>query len=470
MPIMKLNSLIKNVLFLVLISFLSCSKNEIIPEDIEVNDFVWSAMNAYYKYQGEIPDLADTKFVTQDELNDYLDDFNTPEELFNSLLYQNDIASIISADYNELEAAEDVITTTTGLFLDIAEDEHEGYYAYAKYVIKDSNAYDLGIRNGMIFTQINGATVTAETNVDIVYTENVGSLTHADYVNGSAAANGIITSDILVDVDSQQNPIVATNVFNATNSTIGYLAFNHFSNDFSSELNSVFSDFSSNDINALILDLRYNTGDGDIEMANYIGSMITGQFEGEVFTKQLWNEKVMTNINNEFLTTYFPDEIEFEDETSERINSLGLDTLYCIVSEETSSISVILLNALTPYITVVLIGEPTGNNNLVSTILYDSDDYTKTGENFNTNHTYAIQPIVFEAVNSNNENNALPINISINEDDFTLEYGFLGDENEPLTARTIEYLVTGAKPSLANPIIVNQKVISESANKVFFSF
>jgi len=68
---------------IVLTLFFNCSKDDnLIPKDIEIQDFVWKGMNAYYLWQGSKPDLADTRFSTQSELNDYLNGYNSPEEIF----------------------------------------------------------------------------------------------------------------------------------------------------------------------------------------------------------------------------------------------------------------------------------------------------------------------------------------------------------------------------------------------------
>ena len=54
----------------------------------------------------------------------------------------------------------------------------------------------------------------------------------------------------------------------------------------------------SNQINDLILDLRYNGG-GLVRSAVNLAGMITGQFNGEVFAKYLWNRKLMTYFNSD---------------------------------------------------------------------------------------------------------------------------------------------------------------------------
>jgi len=61
-----MKNLYKILLFLCISLILyNCTKEDEIPADVEVNDFIWKAMNAYYLYQDQIPDLADRRFNNQ---------------------------------------------------------------------------------------------------------------------------------------------------------------------------------------------------------------------------------------------------------------------------------------------------------------------------------------------------------------------------------------------------------------------
>ena len=61
----------KRVLFTALLVLLfSCGNDDDVlnaPDDLAVKDFMWKAMNLWYFWQAEIPNLADNKFTT-DEL------------------------------------------------------------------------------------------------------------------------------------------------------------------------------------------------------------------------------------------------------------------------------------------------------------------------------------------------------------------------------------------------------------------
>ena len=64
--------------------FISCEdKDDIaVPNNLEINDFVWKGLNLYYYWQADSPDLADTRFSTQSQLNSFLSNYSTPESLF----------------------------------------------------------------------------------------------------------------------------------------------------------------------------------------------------------------------------------------------------------------------------------------------------------------------------------------------------------------------------------------------------
>ena len=55
--------------------------------------------------------------------------------------------------------------------------------------------------------------------------------------------------------------------------------------DYNSDLNDVSSNFLSNGVDELVLDLRYNPG-GRISTSINLASMITGQFNNQVFAKK----------------------------------------------------------------------------------------------------------------------------------------------------------------------------------------
>ncbi|TYP99199.1 C-terminal processing protease CtpA/Prc [Tenacibaculum adriaticum] len=445
-------SLLLIVTLLTSFLFYNCSKTEEIPQDIKINDFVWGGMNAYYKWQGEVLDLADNRFVNRNQLNNYLAGFNAPDDLFYSLIsYQNEyprdpqrIFSWIVDDYIALEDSFQGRRLTSGMkvTLNRYEDGSNNVYAYVRDVVIGSDAENNGVTRGMIFSEINGTQITIG-NYNDLFDLNSFTISLADFNGGNPIVNGSTIN--VTKTDLQENPVkIAKTVFDNGTTKIGYLMYNQFSTEFDDELNNAFATFKADAITDLIVDLRYNGG-GSVRSAIYLGSMISTQSNDAIFAKQIWNNKVMSNINNSNFIDYFTDQIN-NGIVSESINSLNLNTVYFIVSDATASASELVINALKAYIDVKLVGTQTVGKQVGSITLYDSDDYTRNGPNFNTSHAWAIQPIVLEIQNKDNENEPegyIP-EVEIEEDPANL--GVLGDpNNEPLLERTIQYILTGSK-------------------------
>jgi C-terminal processing protease CtpA/Prc len=126
-----------------------------------------------------------------------------------------------------------------------------------------------------------------------------------------------------------------------------------------------------------------------------------------VFFKEKWNTDIQTALeqsNPESLNNPFVDEMIKRNSNGDvtyqqSINSLNLNKVYVITSRSTASASELVINGLAPYIDVVQIGLTTRGKPQASITLYDSQDYTR--NNVNPNHTYALQPLIYESENAN---------------------------------------------------------------------
>jgi C-terminal processing protease CtpA/Prc len=472
---MKKNFII-NVLAIIFL-FTSCEKTKTYGIDATVNDeinyFIWKGLNTFYLWQKEVPDLADDRFANFTDLYFYFRGYSSPEDVFESLLNKPaDRFSWIVEDYVALENSFQGINVSNGMEFGLVQytNGSDNVFGYVRYVIANSNADTRGISRGMIFNSINGSQLTLTNYKNLLFSDDISyTIGFADYNDGVPNANN---NDIsLLKEELQENPVAITRVFTEGTNKIGYLMYNQFVRNYDGQLNAAFSNLKSEGITDLIIDLRYNGG-GSVSSATYLGSMVTGQFNGDLYSQEVWNDKVRNALPAERFLNNFTDEIKNTDSNGnvilqESINSLGLDNVYFITSYSTASASELVINSLSSHIDVKLVGKTTRGKQVGSITLYDSDNLQRTGDNLNTNHTYAMQPLVLEISNKDNINypngiipgNTLP-GIELGEDYNNL--GVLGERTDPLLDRTLIYITTGSKTS-------NKKVNSFDFNEVFNS-
>lgn len=461
-----MKSHLKITLFLFL-SFLifSCQDNDDVAEPIglEINDFVWKGMNLYYLWQADVPNLSDSRFATQKELNNFLTGYSKPEDLFNALRVNSTIDrfSWIVDDYLELEGALQGTTNNNGVDFGLSRKSSGSteLFGWVRYIIPNSDASTKNIKRGDIFTAVNGTQLTINNYQSLLFgSNNDYTLNLADLNGGVFTANG--KSIALTKTVLNENPILLNTVINSGTHKIGYLVYNAFYANYDTQLNTAFETLKTQGITDFVLDLRYNSG-GSVLTATRLASMITGQFTGQIFAKQQWNAKVSAyyDANNPAaLKNIFSDKIG-----TTSIKSLNLSKIYILTSKSSASASELLINGLKPYITVVQIGDVTTGKNVGSITLYDSPTFGK--ENRNPNHRYAMQPIVLKIVNASGFGDYQDGLIPTFELKENLEnLNVLGNTSEPLLSLAIGK-ITGTKKTAQPSSGINYDYFEDSKSK-----
>lgn len=407
--------------------------------DVPVYDFVWKGMNLYYLWKDEVPALRDGRFANQGELNTYLQGFSTPEDLFTNLLYKReevDRWSVIFSDYRVLENALQGVVRSNGVEfgLKYLPGSNTEVFGYVRYILPNSDASGKSIERGDLFRSVNGTDLNTS-NYQNLLSQLTYTLDLATYSSGTLTPTGEHVT--LTKSEYAENPVYLVNVHQKGSHKIGYLMYNGFFSNYNNDLNAAFAQLSGQGITDLVLDLRYNGG-GSVRTATYLASMITGQFTGQLFSRQQWNSTIQAHYESnspEALQELFTSQMG----TGTAINSLNLDKVYILTTQSTASASELLINSLDPYIDVVVIGERTTGKNVASVTLYDSDDFGPQGRS--SEHTYAMQPIVLKTVNKDGfgdySDGIAPATSqnTILEDMANL--GVLGSPTEPLLARAI---------------------------------
>lgn len=460
--------------FFVFISILtiswSCSKdddnnpnnNEDIPTNLEIENFIWKGLNLFYLWQSQVSDLSDQRFSSQEQLNEYLKQSNSPEDLFYSLLYNypdGDEYSWIVDDYIALEEQlYEGITGSNGMEYGLVFEEGSStnIFGYVRYIIADSDASTKDLQRGDIFHAINGTPLTIENYRDLLFSTESYTLNLANYNNGNPVDNG--NSINLTKTELQENPIHTVTSINDSGKNIGYLLYNGFTSAFNSQLNDAFATLKADGVTDLVLDLRYNSG-GSIQSAIYLAGMITGQFTGELFSKETWNEKWEEYYNEndpEYLINNFVDQME----NGEALNNLNLENLVVLTTGSSASASELIINGLKPYIKVTTIGTTTEGKAVGSVTIYDSESFGR--ENINPNHTYAMQPIVLEIVNKLGENDKDGFEPTVFNPEDLGDLGILGNPAEPLFARAIQFIIGGSKFTVQKENVIPHAYFSDS--------
>lgn len=420
-----------------------------IPDDTDtqIRDFVWKTMNSWYLYQAEQNNLGDAQDDNVQDYVEFLQYYDSPEALFDGLLYQPNIKdrfSFIVDDYDALSNQLQGISEDFGFDYQLVRisSNTNDLIGYVRYILPDSPADKAGLKRGDLFGKVNGNQLSLSNYQQLLFNARSYDLGLIEF-NGSQFVDRKsvpLTAEVI-----HENPVYKSEIKeNSSGVKVGYLVLNGFNHLYHAHLNEAFGKFKNAGVNELVLDLRYNPG-GTVITAAMLASMIYTTETDKNFIAFDYNDKHSEEDQylNFFSEVYLFNE-DFEVTGVEPLNSLGLDRVFVLTSTGTASASEALINGLDPYMDVIVIGGQTVGKNVGSRTLYDSPSSDFTDKSTaNPAHKYALQPLTTKIINSigfgDFEDGFTP-DIEVSELDYLLDIEPLGSENEILFQTALNYI------------------------------
>lgn len=201
---------------------------------------------------------------------------------------------------------------------------------------------------------------------------------------------------------------------------VGYLRYDSFTESSVAEFESIFTVFHNENIDELVIDLRYNGG-GSVAIASALLDNITNAYASQRQMYLDWNANYQ-----QYNSSY-----TFEDADMQDGNELNMKRVFFLTSKGSASASEAVINALVPYL---------GDNNIINIGNFThGKPVGMTGRVYGTNYYFLIN--FFVKNNAGDTTSFEGISPTcLAEDDIT---HIMGDENETMLKTALHYIETG---------------------------
>ncbi len=287
--------------------------------------------------------------------------------------------------------------------------------SFTLYLVRiDSPAYGKLFRGDKIL-EVNG--VSATPILISAASQNVNIQTTFTVLRGSDELEVSLTSkDYLFKVS-------LGNIILQDSKKIGYLRYDSFTESSVAEFEKIFTTFKTENIDELVIDLRYNGG-GSVATTSALIDNISNAYPGERQLYLDWNANYQQNNS-----TY-----SFEDLDMQDGNELNMQRVFFLVTKSSASASEAIISSLIPYLgtsNVITIGDSTHGKPV-----------GMSGRTYDNNYYFLINFMVRNNANETTSFDGIPVTCPA-EDDLT---HLMGDVNETMLQTALDYIQTGACP------------------------
>ena len=369
------------------------------PGNHTANQWIFEQMAEHYLYNERLQSLADTDYSLSSQafftslLSTNPDDNDgkhphpvTGKDYFYSYMNAGQSTRVIGSN-----------VFSYGIEYQLYQFDDETALLRVLYVARGSVAEQAGVRRGDWISKLGDEAVSS---ANYRRAQNGGSLTltlgQRDY-NASGQWTWCEGSPRTVSLSSatllENSPVYEVEGPDQLGMPgVGYLVYNEFNTgpggyedkSFDNELKEAFADLKRQNVQELILDLRYNAG-GYTECARLLGSLIVPEMNlGKVFAINKYNQKRKA-AGESPQTSYFL--------TKSEVGSanLNLSRIWVIIGLHTASASELLINSLSPYMDVVTVGSTSEGKNVG---MYEIP---------NSQYGLSLFPVTFQSYNSLDE-------------------------------------------------------------------
>ncbi|MDE6446435.1 MAG: hypothetical protein K2L06_06200 [Alistipes sp.] len=268
---------------------------------------------------------------------------------------------------------------------------------FIETVTPDSPASRAGLRRGDFITEVDGLMITdptVKTLLDKCYYGPSVRLLPNRIVSGKVET----LTEVTLSAETFTDPaIYRSTVVTVGDKRVGYLLYMGFESSYDEELISAFRMFRDNDIDELVVDLRYNGG-GAVRSSTLLATLILGDaYKGETYCRMIYNATRMAALGQPGFYRIGDKSVPDGNGTYQPIadalsQALGLKRIYVICSGKTASASELLVNGLRGFdLEVRLVGTRTNGKNVG---MEGSVDREIGGEK------YTFMPITFYSENA----------------------------------------------------------------------
>lgn len=366
------------------------------------NQWIYAKMNRHYLWREDMPDSTECNFD------------QTPIDFFKSLLSEKDRFSyMLTNPYYE-----PVEKINNGFAYQDYMDEKGNLASLILYVANDE-ARIKGLKRGDWISIIAG-----NSNQVTYYPVSL------DKDNLFKYSTETIT--LSIPNPTKQSTVLQDSIYNQN---IGYICYTEF--DEIEDLIEPLTRFKSENIQELILDLRYNPG-GFVKTCKYLANCIAPETAyGGVFQITKYNDILSRENTAKTGKPYIYDNFGFPTKDTDKFKGdyplipLNLTRLIVLTSKHTASASEATILCLKPYMDVIQIGETTVGKGVGSYTLYDKK------------YKYAIQPITMQYYNQSDQtvaNEGLVPDYFV-EDGYDTPKKEIGDTGEPLLHAALSWIL-----------------------------